>query len=196
MKKILTLIVMATLVASVSNAQLQKGNVLVGGNLANFSLGLEKNSYFTLDISPKAAWFIQNNIAVGGYVKLGLITSNGSNTQTNYGVGALARYYAGPSQINTDAILKHARLFVEGNAGLEGSNVSHGATTNGLGVGIGPGVAYFITPNVGLETLLKYDGIIGGGNNTLNNSLDFNIGFQVYLPGRSTRDKVKRDANM
>ncbi len=84
-------------------------------------------------------------------------------------------------------------FFVEGNVGLEGDNVSHGATTNGLGIGIGPGVAYFITPNIGLEGLLKYNGIIGGGNDALRNTLNFNFGFQIYLPGKATRTKVMND---
>ncbi len=195
MKKILGALIMITLllVGQKSNAQLQKGNVLVGGDIANFSLGLDKGSYFKFNIDPKAAWFIQNNIAVGGYVNLGLITAKGSNTETLYGVGALARYYLGANQVNTDAILRHTRIFVEGNVGLEGDNVSHGATTNGLGIGIGPGVAYFITPNIGLEGLLKYNGIIGGGNDALRNTLNFNFGFQIYLPGKATRTKVMND---
>ena len=196
MKKIITLLLLATSVASVSHAQLQKGNVLVGGDLANLSLGLDKGSPFTIKIDPKAAWFIQNNIAVGAYVTLGLQAAKNSNTATNYGVGALARYYAGANQLNTDAILKHTRLFVEGNVGIEGDNVSHGPSTNGLGLGIGPGVAYFITPNIGLETLLKYKGIVGFGNNGSSNVLNLNVGFQIYLPGKATKNKVMKDANM
>ena len=196
MKKIITLLLLATSVASVSHAQLQKGNVLVGGDLGKFSLGLDKGSYFTVDINPKAAWFIQDNIAVGAYVTLGLQTAKNSNTQTNYGVGALARYYLGANQVNTESVLKHTRLFVEGTAGIEGNNISHGPSTNGLGLGIGPGVAYFITPNIGLETLLKYNGIVGFGSAGSTNVLNLNVGFQVYLPGRATKNKVMKDANM
>lgn len=196
MKKIIALLMLATSVASVSHAQLQKGNVLVGGDIANFSLGLDKGSYFQVDIAPKAAWFIKDNIAVGAYVNLGLITAKNSNTQTNYGVGALARYYAGANQVNTDAFLKHTRLFVEGNVGIEGNNVSHGPSTNGLGLGIGPGIAYFITPNVGLETLLKYNGIVGFGSAGSTNAIKLNVGFQIYLPGKATKNKVMKDAKM
>ena len=195
MKKIFAALVLISsfFITQKSNAQLQRGNVLVGGDIANFSLGLDKGSYFTLTIDPKAAWFIKDNLAVGGFVNLGLITAKGTNTETIYGVGALARYYLGTNEVNTDAILKHTRLFVEGTAGLEGDNVSHGATTNGLGLSIGPGVAYFIAPNIGLEGLLKYHGIVGGGNDALRNTLNFNFGFQVYLPGRATRNKVMND---
>lgn len=195
MKKIFgALIILCLIATEKSNAQLQRGNVLVGGDLANFSLGLDKGSYFTLTIDPKAAWFIRNNLAVGPYINLGLITAKGTNTETQYGVGALARYYFGTDQVNTENILRHTRVFAEGTAGLEGDNVSHGATTNGLGLGIGPGVAYFITPSIGLEGLLKYNGIVGGGNDAVRNTLNFNFGFQVYLPGRATRNKVMNDA--
>ena len=90
MKKFITLMVLATGVATVSHAQLQKGNVLVGGDIANFSLGLDKGSYFQVNIDPKAAWFIKDNIAVGAYVGLGVLTAKNSNTETSYGVGALS----------------------------------------------------------------------------------------------------------
>ncbi len=196
MKKILTLLLLATMVATVSHAQLQKGNVLVGGDLGNFRLGLDKASYFTVDISPKAAWFIQDNVAVGAYLNLGLITAKGANTETTYGVGALARYYFGPNQVNTETILQHTRTFLEGNVGIEGDNVSHGASTNGLGLGIGPGIAYFITPNIGLETLLKYNGIVGFGNDGARNNLNLSVGFQIYLPGKATKNKVMGDSKM
>ena len=193
MKKFFTSAIALLFFTIASNAQLQKGNVLVGGDLANFNLGLDKGSYFSLDISPKAAWFIQDNVAVGAYVNLGLITAKNSNTSTTYGVGALARYYFGPNQVNTESVLKHTRTFVEGNVGIEGSNVSHGPSTNGLGLGVGPGIAYFITPNIGLETLLKYNGIVGFGSDVSTNKLSLNVGFQIYLPGKSTQSKVMND---
>ncbi len=131
---------------------------------------------------------------MGAYGNLGVTTAKHSNTLTTYGVGALARYYLGTDQVNTENILRHTRTFVEGNVGIEGSNVSHGPSTNGLGLGIGPGVAYFITPSIGLEALLKYKGIVGFGSDVSTNDLVFNFGFQIYLPGKATRNKVMNDA--
>lgn len=193
MKKFLFALVVVCSFATVkSNAQIQKGNVLVGGDLANFNLGLDKSSEFKMTLTPKAAWFIADNVAVGGMVNLGLDALQG-HTSTTYGIDALARYYLGPNAANTDAVLKHTRIFAEGYVGLNGSNISGGATTNGLGLGFGPGLTYFITPSVGLEGLLEYQGIIGGGNNTINNKLNLSVGFQIYLPGRSTAKKVMND---
>ncbi|MEP6682177.1 MAG: hypothetical protein ABJA35_02915 [Parafilimonas sp.] len=195
MKKIIASLIFASslLISQKSDAQLEKGNVLVGGDIADFNLGLNKNSDFRMTINPTAAWFIQNNVAVGAYLNLGVDAVKGA-TATSYGVGALGRYYLGTDKVNTETFLKHTRAFIEANVGVEGNNVSHGASTNGLGIGFGPGLAYFITPNIGLETLLKYQGIVGFGNAPLNSRLDLNVGFQIYLPGKATQRKVMKDA--
>jgi hypothetical protein len=164
---------------------------MVGGNLANLNLGLDDPKIFSLDISPKVGWFIQDNVALGAYANVGLITAKGSNTTVTYGVGALGRYYAG-SDVEA---LRHGRLFGEATVGLGGVNVSNGGgNTNGLNLSVGPGFAYFITPNIGLETLLKYNGLVGFGNVTDQSSINLSFGFQIYLPGRSTASKVKSDA--
>jgi hypothetical protein len=75
-------------------------------------------------------------------------------------------------------------------------NVSNGGgNTNGLDLSVGPGFAYFITPNIGLETLVKYKGLVGFGSSTMQNNLNLSFGFQIYLPGRGTAKKVKGDMN-
>jgi hypothetical protein len=176
-----------------ANAQIQRGNVLVGGNIANFDLGLNEGDYFRMRIEPKAAWFIRDNTALGGYVKLGLETAKGQGTIFNYGVGALGRLYMGGNAVPA---LKHTRLFFEGNVGFEGENYSEAninTTTNGLGLGIGPGLAYFITPNIGLEGLLKYNGIVGFGTKASSSNLNLNVGFQIYLPSRTLRNAAAND---
>lgn len=173
-----------------ASAQIQKGNVLIGADLANFDLGLSGSKVFKMDITPKAAWFIQDNIALGGYAHLGLITAKDAATTTDYGLGALGRYYTGKDV----EILKHGRFFAEANIGFGGTNTSKGGgTTNGLDFGVGPGFAYFITPNIGLETLLKYQGLTGFGNNGYQGNLHLSFGFQIYLPGQGTANKVRSD---
>lgn len=173
-----------------AKAQIQEGNVLVGGNFGNINLGLNKPHVFSLDITPKAAWFIEDNIALGGYVNLSVETAKGSNTTFGYGAGALGRYYTGSDV----SILKHGRIFGEATVGFGGVNVSNGGgNTNGLNLSVGPGFAYFVTPNVGLETLLKYNGLVGFGSQTYQSNLNLSFGFQIYLPGKSTANKIKSD---
>jgi hypothetical protein len=171
-------------------SQIQRGNILVGGDIANFDLGLRKGSVFQMRIDPKLAFFIRDNVALGGYLDFGLQTVSGT-TYIDYGVGALGRYYF-PDKNNQNP-LRHSRFFAEGNVGITGVNVSGGSSTNGLGLGIGPGYAYFITPNIGLETLLKYNGVVGFGNATTQSDLNLNVGFQIYLPTRNLRSNVEND---
>ncbi len=183
----LTLLLLGTFPAF---SQIQKGNILAGGDIADFNLGLKKGSAFTMTIDPKLAFFVQNNLAIGPYINFSLSSFSGE-TEITYGVGALARYYF--SDKNNITPLRHSRFFLEGNVGISGENVSGGSGTNGLGLGIGPGYAYFITPNIGLETLLKYNGLLGFGNATTQSNLNLNVGFQIYLPSKRLRSNVMSD---
>ena len=171
-----------------ASAQIQKGNVLVGGDFGRLDLGLNSGSNFSVLIDPKAAWFIKDNIAVGAYLNFGLNTAKDAGTSVNYGVGALARYYINDANLN---VLKHTRFFLEGNVGIEGNNPAVGSTTNGLGLGFGPGIAYFVTPNVSLEALLKFQGIVGFGSSVTSNDLVLGVGFQIYLPRKRVEAAMK-----
>jgi hypothetical protein len=191
MKKTLSILAISLLLfIKKTNAQLERGNALVGADIAHFDFNLGKSSGFDINIEPKAAWFINNNIAIGALVQLGFSKSGeGAPTTTTYGVGPLGRYYVNDPKMN---LLKHGRWFFEGNFGIQGVNVSEGGgSTNGLGLGIGPGYAYFITPNIGLETLLKYNGVLGFGDEAYQSLLSLHFGFQIYLPGRATMNSVK-----
>lgn len=175
--------------ATISNAQIQEGNLMVGVNLANIDLDLQKNNTrFGLGITPKIGYFIQDNLALGG--ELGLGFESAKNTfAINYNISAFGRYYIGDPRA---VILNHSRFFLEANAGIAGRNYKvkdvPSASTNGLGLGIGAGVAYFITPNIGLETLLKYNQIVGFGTSPTTGGLSLNIGFQIYIPTSKARD--------
>ncbi len=151
-----------------AKAQIQKGNVMLGADIANLNLSLNTGSNFSAELNPKAAWFIHDNIAVGGYVDFRISTSKGNGTDIYYGIGPLARYYINDPNLNP---VHHARFFIEANVGIEGSNPEVGESTNGLGLGVGPGLAYFVTPNIGLEALLKYQGIIGFGSSLTSSNL-------------------------
>jgi len=175
-----------------ATAQLQKGNLMVGANLANLGLRLQSgNTGLSFSVNPKLGYFIQDNIAIGGEVLLGLDHQSVNSISTNqidYKLGAFGRYYiSDPRAI----LLKHSRFFLEASAGFQGNNVKtegrKSVTTNGLGLGVGPGVAYFITPNVGLEALLKYDLTLGFGSSVTSHNFTIGLGFQIYLPTRKAR---------
>lgn len=188
-RKMLIVCLLGCLFAVKVNAQLQKGNVLVGASLANFNVGLNAGHVFNLNITPMAAWFIKDNLALGGYINLGASGSKGSAPTTTYGFGALGRYYVNDPTVN---LTQKTRFFLEVTAGFQGVNVSETKnTTNGLGIGFGPGIAHFVTPTIGLEALLKYNGVIGFGSNAYQNSLNFSLGFLIYLPGKKAMAALK-----
>jgi hypothetical protein len=180
MSKVMMLSLAALVFGCSSIAQIQKGNVLVGGDISKFNIDLGTSRQFQMNIDPKVAWFIRDNMALGAYFNLGILTAKRQGTSVTYGVGGLARYYtSGADNIN---VVRHSRFFIEATVGINGNNPSVGDNTNGLGIGIGPGWTYFITPNIGLEALLEYQGIVGFGSSPTSSNLNLNVGFQIYLP--------------
>ncbi|MGM5631574.1 hypothetical protein O2K51_11790 [Apibacter raozihei] len=176
-------------------AQIQQGNVMWGGSITNMDFGLKKGQAWSIGVTPKAGYFIKDNLAVGGYVNLNISKQGtGSTTRTGYGVGAFGRYYASKEDINN--LLKHGRFFFEANAGFEGASQKREPTTNGFGFGFGPGYSYFITPNVGLEALVKYQGLAGGGNTGYQHDITFALGLQIYLPSSRIKNAVKHPGDL
>ncbi|MBC7851387.1 MAG: hypothetical protein H7Y31_16710 [Chitinophagaceae bacterium] len=189
MKKKVYLFSALLMLAIGAGAQTQRGYVLVGSDIADLNFALnDGGGNFSTTLNPKAAWFIQDNVAIGPYLLFGLSHIKDVGTSVSYGAGLFGRLYVGRDQVN---ILRHTRLFFEGSAGLEGYNPSVGDNTNGLGLGIGPGITYFLTPNVGVEALLKYNGIVGFGSTPATSQLNLGIGFQIYLPGSKIRDRLQ-----
>jgi hypothetical protein len=187
--RVFTFIILLLAATVSSNAQLRKGNVLIGGDLAGFDLGLNEGSSFTMTLTPKAAWFVKDNVALGAYVDFGLATIKGAGASVNYGLGALGRYYFSKADVK---IQPATTFFVEANAGFQGVNAAGGNSTNGIGLGIGPGLAYFINPNIALEGLLKYNGIVGFGSSSTSSRLQLNLGFQIYLSGSRVKSEIKQ----
>lgn len=190
MKRFITFFLLLLVAQQTINAQIQSGNVMVGGDIARFNLSLDAGGNFNMLVNPKAAWFIRDNLALGAYLTVGLSTAKDAGTGVTYGVGGLGRYYFNDKNLND--LIGHSRFFVEGNVGIEGDNPAVGDNTNGLGLGFGPGWAYFITPNIGLEALLKYQGIIGFGSKATSSNLVLGVGFQIYLPTARLR-AIRKD---
>lgn len=191
MKKLFITLSAAAMLTFSAKAQISKGDVMVGANLSNINFALDKPNAFSLTINPKAAWFVQDGLALGGDVLFGIETAGkGLGTTINYGVGALGRYYGAAG---ADQLAKHTRFFGEATIGISGRNLSGGGSTNGLGFSFGPGFTYFVTKNIGLETLLKYNGVLGFGSSAYAHNLNLGVGFQIFLPGEKTARKVKND---
>jgi len=188
MKRKITITLFSLFTACTAFTQTQRGSVLVGADLANIGVNFQEgNTQFTFDLNPKAGWFINDNLAIGPEINLGINTQKGA-TAINYGIGAFGRKYFGPDATN---LTRTTKWFVEANVGFAGTNLSGDnvvkTSTNGLNLGAGPGLAYFLTQNIALEALLKYNLTVGFGSSTTNNNIGLGLGFQIYLPGRQVR---------
>jgi hypothetical protein len=189
--RIVKLFMAATIMMIGSNvsAQIQKGNILVGSDIGNLKLGLKSGTDNSFSLNPKAGIFVKDGLAVGLDFSFGTTHVGGQNGSTiSYGVGTFGRYYITDETVQ---VLKQGKFFFEANLGFQGQDSKGGASTNGLGFGFGPGYAYFITPNIGLETSIKYQGIVGFGSEAYQNNLLWNLGFQIYFPYKSAANKVK-----
>ena len=168
------------------NAQIQEGNWMVGASVANMKF----TNGFDMSLTPKLGYFVKDNWAIGGQVGLKVTSPEGTSaTQTSYTVGAFTRYYFSDGQV--DNLLNNGRFFAEGTVGFGGDNSNVGSSTNGIDLGIGAGYSYFVTKNVGLEGLLKYQGLAGGGNNNFNGNLYLGVGFQIYLPSAKAKAALR-----
>jgi len=177
------------------HAQIQSGNWMVGGDLMGMNFGLNKGGGYDIQITPKLAYFIRDNVAFGGYTDLGVNGKKGAPNTWTYKIGLLGRYYANNGQM--DNLLKHGRFFLEGNVGFGGESITDGgSSSNGINLQAGPGYAYFITPNVGLEGLLKYDGNFGFGNGGVISNITFGLGFQLYLPSARVKSMINNPKNL
>ena len=183
MKKFLmSAIVFALCSIGAANAQLEKGSVLVGGGIGDIQFGLGSGSNFSINLTPRVGYFVQNNLAFGAKVNAGFTGQRGDNTTFSYGINGFGRYYLGNKEVEIGP--KEGHFFGEIGGGLGGVK---GAEV-GFNVNFGPGYAYFLNEHVALEALALYNGQFGKGSV---NGLSLNVGLQIYLPVSKLEARAK-----
>lgn len=206
-----TILLLSTLLifglAGVSYAQLEEGNLMLGTDMGSGITNTTNNGLFSMDfglndgagynigLSPKAGYFINDNLVLGAIVNLGFSKSprsEGQSTETFiYGVQGFSRFYIRPGDVNLNNLVRTGRFFLENNAGIAGVNVSGGNTTNGFTFGFGPGYSWFVNSYIALEANVKYNGLVGAGNTDYQNSLGVNLGIQIFLPRSEARERLQ-----
>jgi outer membrane protein len=183
MKKVL-LSAVALLAFGFANAQEEKanegfakGDIFVTGA---FTLGSEKTGDVkssSFEIAPQVGFFLTENIAIGG--KLGYASMKaenaGGDTQDEAGftVGAFGRYYFTPAS--------KFSLFAQ--LGLDYSSMEDKLATDyteaELGLGLGAGMNYFVSPNFSIEAgvaVLGYSSNDNGGGSGVDKTNNFSFG--------------------
>ncbi len=162
----------ALLISIVGNAQTEKDNWLVGGNVG---FRTNKNSNF-FNLSPNAGLFVKNNLAIGA----GLNISAGKTGTVKYssvGLGPFARWYLGKSETVKPFAKLGFDVLSTKNAGVKSS---------GTGVNFGMGLASFLNSNVAFEAIALYESTKYKNASSFN-GFSLNLGFQVYLSKRNIK---------
>ena len=165
--------------APVSGEAIQQGNWLVGAEIANVGHNF-KSETFTLDVAPRAGYFVSDNAVIGAQVQLGLSIYDGGES-FRYGLTPFVRYYFPEGAAPTH------RWFGEAVVGFAGSSEedSEGDAVFSRVYGVKAGYAHFVASNVALEgtlNLIRSSADIDTGN--ASTGLSLGLGLQVYLPGR------------
>jgi len=91
MNRLLALLFFLTITAAPVSAQIQKGNVAIGGS-GSINLGLGNNGISSFQVNPFIGKFITDKLLIGGNAGLGYLNNNGFD-QWNVSLGPNLRYY-------------------------------------------------------------------------------------------------------
>lgn len=182
MKKILIISALMA-VSLLTTAQTRRGDKLIGVSFGSLSFTSSDNqttysntpviynsdgSSFSISINPNVAWFIKDNLAIGGGVSVGFFGSDSKSsntasssvtesdyTQPSFYIGPLARYYFGGSAKGMPFVQANAQIGISG--GNSKSKTTSGASSEtsykpkgDWNAGLTFGYEHFITPSVGL----------------------------------------------
>lgn len=184
--KLIKLLFIVTLLFTVSaNAQITKGNWMVGGsgNFTNYKSTYQNNNVEItqtgngLQISPNIGYFVRDKFAVGTSANFGFSNPSGDNNNSHgYGVSPFVRYYFLKPEKMVNLFAQASYGFSEGKSDSGGSNKSSGYSFK-----MGP--AIFFNNSTALEFTLDYNGS-KYSDNSKSNYFTVGIGFQIHLEKR------------
>jgi hypothetical protein len=164
MKNYFLSVILLVIFSNLTTAQFNTGSKMVGASSSldfgffsdKYQGAVDATKYTTINISPRAAYFIQNRIAIGGDINFDLLRSKyddeDAGTYTEFLIGPFARYYY--------KSVAMVRPFGELNFGIGVSEIgkigpmyeSHNVLYTGAGIG----AAFFLAENFALEGMLSY----------------------------------------
>lgn len=194
MKIIYTTILLAFISLSL-NAQFQKGNKFINGNLGlsterqTDSNGDLSYKYFSFNVGPTAGYFIQDNLALGvgagySYSKNEYVLSSSENTSNSGGMSFFARKYF--------PITENLALTVTGyvNGGFSKfDNQTQESKGFNVGASVSPSLVFLLNPNWSLDLSLGGFGYSFNRNTTTETSTNrfglnlgsIGLGWTYYL---------------
>lgn len=174
-----TILTLVLFISIAANAQTDKGDWLVGGNIG-FRTNKNSNEF---NLSPNAGYFFAKNFAAGANLQM-VFEKVGTIRSSDIGLGPFARYYFGSSNFRPFATT-HINYLISSTK-VNGIKTS----TNGMNWLLGMGAAAFINQNVAFETIAGYNYTKFSGASS-NTGFSLNFGFQVYI-NKSKMENLKK----
>lgn len=126
------------------------GDVFISGNVGFSSTSEGDFDSSTFTIAPRVGFFVSDNIAVGGRLAYTSNTDFSENKTNTFEIGAFGRWYATPASqfsIFVEAGIDYMTSSFEPDGGDE-------AKTNGFGIGVRPGISYFLSDSWAIEAMI------------------------------------------
>ncbi|MYY43912.1 hypothetical protein [Elizabethkingia anophelis] len=185
------ILLITTLLSSLTKAQLQKGKLMVGGNIMSSDFALNNGGNYNINMEFKSALFLADNFALGGEKTVSFKGAKDTKTIYNYNFGILGRYFFNKEK--SKDLSGCGKFFLESDLGIGGiHNGQEGKSTSGLNMGIGAGYSYFLSSHAAIEALVLYNGNIGFKNSSSSSAIGVSIGFQIYIPSAAIKQLLKR----
>lgn len=184
-------------VAFTSQAQTDKGDFILGGNVSFNSIKSDAsgaNSAYDFTILPNVGYFVSDNIAIGtgiGYQASRLDEASEFGKTEAFVIAPFGRYYT-PVSNNFKFFGQLSVPMAFGNVKAIDENLDTGSKTGSstaIGVALSPGFAYFPSNNIGLEfsinglSYVNYSVEDGDGNDIKGAGFDsFSFGADFFAP--------------
>ena len=183
MKKVLFVtLLMGSVSAAFSQANINKGDWMLGGD-AGFS-SQKQGDYKTtnLSLAPNVGYFFIDNFAGGLRAEVSSSKDEFGSTESKnsgFSLAPFVRYYFLPAS-------QKVNLFADASFGFGQNKYESGVVdskTNFTQLGIKAGPAIFLTPATALEITVGYNSTKIKDVDDSEGAFGVNVGFQIHIPG-------------
>lgn len=177
MKTLNSICIALLLFTITSNAQITKGNWMVGGTAfvnntqIKNSSGNEVQSSTGISVNPNIGYFFFNQFVSGLNGSFGYSKTKGNSSNSGYGIGPFVRYYFLKPE-------KTVNVLAEVNYNYS-TDFGSSLFTSSYAFKAGP-VVYF-NSSVGLEILANYQHSYFSADGLSSNNFQLGFGFQIHL---------------
>lgn len=176
------LLLLFSLISFITQAQLNKGQWLVGGSVAFESkkyTGDSRSESTVFQFMPNAGYFFMDKLAGGMKISFSYTSIDGDSYR-DFLLGPFARYYF----LSAD---KPTNIFLDGHFLFGSEKYENFDPESKTRFGVAAGPAFFLNPHVALEAALYWQSVKHEGDEGRYNSFGVSVGLQVHLSKKTKR---------